>query len=134
MKTVFITLLFAIFCLASTPTMARQITPSIGPNSSLTYSPTKIIRFDGIIQNKKIMLNWTVADNENTGMFELQRSTDGVNFTTAAIVFGTDKENTDSYQFYEKARSTKNTYRLKIIYKDNKVEFSEVINVNTPGR
>ena len=66
-------------------------------------------------------------------MFELQRTTDGKNFTTAALVFGTDKNDTDSYEFYEKAKSKKAAYRLKIIYKDQSVEFSPVIHINSSG-
>ncbi len=133
MKTIFIALLSAITSLAfHQPLMARQIFPFTA--STFISQPVKLISFDGSIQNEKILLNWTIAENQQAGMFELQRSSDGKNFTTAALVFGTDKENTDSYQFYEKAKSKTTSYRLKIIYKDQTFEFSKVISINAASK
>ena len=134
MKTVFFSLLLATLCLGSHSSIARQIAPFTSTTRPGSSPHAKIIHFDGSIKNNKVLLNWTVGGNQHAGMFELQRTTDGTNFTTAAIVFGTDKADTDNYQFYEKVKAKKNSYRLKIIYKDQTVEFSEVINVNGSGK
>jgi hypothetical protein len=131
MKTIFISLLLATLCLVHHPLSARSISPFTSHPSLTT---TKILHFDGRIQDEKVLLSWTVGENERTGMFELQRSTDGKNFTTAALVFGTDKEDVDSYKFYEKTKSKKVSYRLKIIYKDHTVAFSQVIDVKSPAK
>ncbi|MBK8300124.1 MAG: hypothetical protein IPK90_06660 [Chitinophagaceae bacterium] len=48
----------------------------------------------------------------------------------AALVFGTDKSDTDKYQFYEKAGSQRVLYRIKLINKDRKTEYSTVVEIN----
>jgi hypothetical protein len=78
-------------------------------------------------EKKRFWLNWTVDHNQETNQFEIEKSSDGKNFTMAALVFGTDKSDSDNYQFYEKARSKKMYYRIKIIYKDNSTEYSDIM-------
>ena len=65
--------------------------------------PGRVISLDGTINNNKVFLNWKVEENEAVYMFEVEKSLDGKNFSTAAIVFGTDKSETEEYQFFEKA-------------------------------
>jgi len=47
----------------------------------------KLTSFSGNLNSNKVTLNWAVALNETTDRFEVERSIDGVNFTTAALVF-----------------------------------------------
>ncbi|HEY9661818.1 MAG TPA: hypothetical protein V6C65_25465, partial [Allocoleopsis sp.] len=47
---------------------------------------TQLVTFTGNKNNLDIMLNWEVANNETVDRFELQRSFDGVNFSTIALV------------------------------------------------
>ena len=76
------------------------------------------------------MLQWVVSENENAAQFEVEKSFDGKIFTMAALVFGTDKTETDNYQFYEKAAKKKVVYRVKIINKNQTVEYSPVIEID----
>ena len=57
-------------------------------------------------------------------------SLDGKNFSTAAIVFGTDKSETEEYQFFEKASKPKSVYRIKLINKQRQVAYSKIITVS----
>lgn len=82
-------------------------------------------------EKKRFWLNWTVDHNRETNQFEIEKSSDGKNFTMAALVFGTENSDTGNYQFYEKAKSKKMYYRIKIIYKDNSTEYSDIITVET---
>jgi hypothetical protein len=82
------------------------------------------------IENNKIFLDWTVGENETVYQFEIEKSNDGKNFTMAALVFGSDKPATDNYRFYEKADKRKVTYRIKIVNKDKKTEYSSLIEVS----
>ena len=75
-------------------------------------------------------MNWEVGDNETADQFEVEKSTDGKNYIMAALVFGTDKSETDKYQFYEKAGSQRVLYRIKLINKDRKTEYSTVVEIN----
>jgi hypothetical protein len=74
-----------------------------------------------------MLLQWIVSDNEDVAQFEIEKSNDGKNFTMAALVFGTDKTETDNYMFYEKATRKKMIYRVKIINKDQTVDYSTAI-------
>ena len=89
--------------------------PTPAPPPAAFVMPAKVVNLSGNISNNKVLLNWIVNDNESASHFEVEKSTDGKNFSTAALVFGTDKSNTDAYQFYEKATKKKLIYRIKII-------------------
>lgn len=76
------------------------------------------------VEKQKVLLNWTVADNQAINLFEIEKSTDGRHFTVAALVFGTDKPAEDQYLFFEKSTGEKVTYRVRMISKSNKVIYS----------
>src|SRR6476660_7181752 len=67
---------------------------------------SKIISFNSIINKKKVLLSWTVDENQETDRFEVERSANGKTFVFAAMVFGTDKEGIDYYQFFEKMKKS----------------------------
>ena len=90
----------------------------------------KLVKFEGGISNNKVILKWVVNENNTADQFEVERSLDGQHFVTAAYVFGTDKAEWNNYQFYEKADNRKMMYRIKLINKDKKTEYSKVIAIN----
>lgn len=65
------------------------------------------------------ILNWT-ADKEDADLYyEIERSTDGVHYKTAAIVLtGFFEKETVRYQFKEKNNGSKTYYRIKQIKHD----------------
>ena len=103
---------------------------SPAPTSTTTIEPAKVISINGKINDGKILLNWVVSQNENAAQFEVEKSLDGKNFTMAALVFGTDKTATDNYLFYEKSGKKKTLYRIKIINKDQTVDYSSIIQID----
>jgi hypothetical protein len=102
------------------------------PLSTSTFSATsaRLFRIEGSIVNHKVILNWVVGENETADQFEIEKSTDGKNYILAALVFGTDKMEGDNYQFYEKAGNQKVSYRIKLINKNHKTEYSPVVEIN----
>ena len=91
--------------------------------------PARISALHATLRNDKVVLEWTVDSNESADMFEVEKSSDGKDFKTAALVFGTDIPATASYSFFEKARSSKEKYRIKIVNKDKTAEYSPVVEV-----
>lgn len=89
----------------------------------------KLISFKGDLANNKVVLQWEVSQNETADQFEVEKSNDGKNFSVAALVFGTDKPDTDSYMFYEKSTTKKLLYRIKIIDKKGKVSYSDSLTI-----
>ena len=110
--------------------MAPFTNPS--PLSSVTtlLHPAKLINFNGVISSNRVFLQWEVSKNESADQFEVEKSTDGKNFTLAALVFGTDLPETGNYWFYEKAHNKKFYYRIKMINKNRETEYSSVIEIN----
>ena len=96
----------------------------------LSAKPASVVSFSGTISKDKVLLNWAVDDNQTAELFEIEKSLDGKRFTVAALVFGSDKPARDIYQFYEKAGNQKLLYRIKLVNKDKKTEYSPIIEIN----
>ena len=78
--------------------------------------------------NNKLQLNWSTDSNELTDRFEVEKSFNGSSFTTAALVFTSEKKGPEDYKFYEKIPSNGMIYyRIKIYGYDKTVKFSKVI-------
>jgi hypothetical protein len=86
-----------------------------------------ILNFSYSKRDKKIVLNWVADKNQSANQFEIEKSKDGKRFSMAALVLGTDRDGKETYQFFEKSASKKMFYRIKIINKDNSIEYSDVL-------
>ncbi|HUR66048.1 MAG TPA: hypothetical protein VMZ03_06825 [Chitinophagaceae bacterium] len=95
----------------------------------LFNSSAKLVNFTGNFKNNKVFLEWMVVDNEAADQFEIEKSTDGKNFRLAALVFGTDIPKTGKYVYYENTGHKKIMYRIKMIQKNKKAEYSPVVEV-----
>jgi hypothetical protein len=91
--------------------------------------PIHLISFQGNMnKNNKVTLNWTVADNETANNFEVERSFNGRDFTTVALVFASEKIGTENYMYYETTTGTdKVMYRLKMIDKNHEADYSRIL-------
>jgi hypothetical protein len=127
------TTLTALFALAIALFFHQDLSAKNSPFTAqaLCFKPqpetVKFTSFSHSLNNNKVLLNWTIAQNQQAYQFEVERSEDGKNFVTAALVFGTDKADSDNYMFYEKARKEGTSYRIKVIQKDGTVDYSTVI-------
>jgi hypothetical protein len=90
--------------------------------------PVKLISFQGNLNNRKVTLNWTTATNEAAERFEIERSSDGINFSTKGLVFASGKQGNESYMFNETLNDvSKIYYRLKMYDKSQKIDYSKVL-------
>ncbi|MDP9230092.1 MAG: hypothetical protein M3O67_05400 [Bacteroidota bacterium] len=99
-------------------------------HNNIPIQPIKLVSFEGNLDKNKVYLKWSVAENEIVDRFEVERSIDGKNFTMAALVFGTDKIDIETYLFKESKNADKMMYRLKMLDKNNKAEYSKTINIS----
>ena len=76
---------------------------------------------------------WEVDENQTANLFTIEKSVDGKNFKTAALAFGSDEQGLYEYKFYENSGNQKMQYRIKLINKDQKTEYSDIITVD-PSR
>lgn len=93
----------------------------------------RLTSFKVSINNNRAILDWEVEGNESTNLFEVEKSADGKTFSLTALVFSSEKTEKDNYQYFEKIGKEKLQFRIKLIGKDKKVTYSEIISVNSTG-
>ncbi len=124
MKRYFTLLIAGIFSLLAQTLIAQE-------NSAATT--VKLTNFKVTLNNDRVVLDWEVDGNESTSLFEVEKSADGKNFSLTALVFSSEKTEKDNYQYFEKIGKEKLQFRIKIIGKDKKISYSEIISVNSTG-
>jgi hypothetical protein len=102
---------------------------------SLASLPVSILSFTGIYRNELIHLDWSTAQEQNNKEFEIQYSTDGVNFNKIGKVDG--KGNTNSISRYSHTTGQfttgRNYYRLKQIDFDGRSDYSRIVTITVNG-
>ncbi len=94
--------------------------------------PVQLSSFTGVKDGSKNLLKWNTATELNNKGFDLERSADGVNFSSIASIASkaTNGNSTSqlSYDFTDnKSLNGNNYYRLKQADKDGKTSFSQVV-------
>ena len=100
---------------------------SLAQNTSL---PLNLVDFNATLNKSKVDLTWTTSGEKNVSHFELERSTDGVNYGMKALVFayGNTSEN-KTYSFSDNINIVQNGmlyYRLRSVDADGKTQLSQV--------
>lgn len=90
--------------------------------------PVKLTDFAGVIENGITTLQWKVADNAAGAAFEIQKSTEGINFTTVGQVLSSSVQGIEEYEHQTPAST--GFYRLKIINFNGAVSYSKVIQLS----
>lgn len=99
--------------------------------------PVELLSFDVSTREKKVLLNWATASELNNKGFEIQRSSDGVDFNKVGWVNGegtaVEKNN---YNFVDQnARpNVLYYYRLKQMDFDGKYEFSSIVSAKVVAK
>jgi hypothetical protein len=73
-------------------------------------------------------LNWAIANNEVINKFELEKSINGRDYTTIAVLFASEKRGTEHYVYSETITNTdKVMYRLRMLSKGQETYYSNII-------
>jgi hypothetical protein len=91
--------------------------------------PVKLLDFKARMVGSGVELKWLVENNYDGDKYDVQRSEDGQNFNTIAIVSATN--HTSVYSAVDAAPLATGYYRLKIVNKDNTISYSKTILVNS---
>lgn len=104
-------------------------------NSASTTLAVKYSAFDATVSGNTVTCNWITAQEINNDYFQLERSFDGINYNTAAIIFptGSNTSTTQSYHYKDNSSLIQNKailyYRIKQVDKDGAFSYSKVITV-----
>ncbi|HSN09160.1 MAG TPA: T9SS type A sorting domain-containing protein, partial [Hanamia sp.] len=98
---------------------------------------TTITDFFGMTVNYNNVLNWSVMNNNEIRFFEVERSTDGINFSPLQTInsVASDIPSVNyKYTDYDVPKESNNAfYRLKIINVANQVSYSKIIRLSING-
>ena len=74
--------------------------------------------------NSSNRLTWTIASNQSVSSFEVEKSTNGKDFKTIAILEVTEEFNTENYTYTDTAISADNImYRLRVLIRRSQHDF-----------
>lgn len=93
--------------------------------------PAELLDFKAMKEEKEVKLSWATATERNTDVFEIERSSDGINFYTLEVVGaqGNSTFRVDYETYDEQPLTGVNYYRLKQIDLDGTFTFSEIRSV-----
>jgi hypothetical protein len=95
----------------------------------VTLLNVKLQAFHAKKEERAARLDWQLGSSDTEYFtFELQRSSDAINFYRIAIIEG--QSNIESYLHYDREPMSKNYYRLKMVDANGEVTYSQIRNVD----
>jgi hypothetical protein len=89
--------------------------------------PTQVTSFTGnITGDDKAILRWT-ANEENTSHFVIERSADGVEYNSIAVIFSQNIAGQESHSYTDDNYSSPDFYRLKQVDVNGHASYSPVV-------
>lgn len=96
---------------------------------SLAPLPVVISDFSAVYQDNSLIIKWSISQQEANTFYEVQKSFDGILFTSVFEINAKDNSQKADYSWTDySALATKTFYRLKIS-EQGKINYSPVINV-----
>jgi photosystem II stability/assembly factor-like uncharacterized protein len=95
-----------------------------------------LMNFNGVNRGDHNELHWKTGTEENALAFELQRSIDGGEFTTVAMIGATNSQTGASYTFNDNDGALRHAdnvlYRLKMLDRNGSFEYSGTVSLRMP--
>jgi hypothetical protein len=92
--------------------------------------PVDLVNFKGNRVSNGIDLNWITANEDNVSVFVVERSANGKDFSPLNSVNATGSRNNTYDMIDAQPVSGRNYYRLKVVDKDGKFKYSQIISLN----
>ncbi|MEP7165283.1 MAG: alpha-amylase family glycosyl hydrolase [Ferruginibacter sp.] len=96
--------------------------------------PVTLISFTGKNTGNINLLSWTVNNEQDLSRYELERSTDGLHFSTVGSVTATGSSNYSYNDNINGISAAVYYYRLKSIDKDGNYKYSAIVRIRTINR
>jgi hypothetical protein len=102
-------------------------------NSEVVLLPINLVNFEGSAKDGSNNLQWSTASEQNSSYFEVQRSTDGVNFSgIGKVTAAGNSDGNKDYSYSDNQLSSLSPvyyYRLKMVDIDGSAKYSPVIHI-----
>lgn len=104
---------------------------TFGAPNGINPLPIELINFKGFAAKSSNVLQWTTATEINNDYFQLERSTNGYEFTSIATIDGAGNSTSiKNYEFTDENASEKiYYYRLKQVDFDGRFSYSNIISI-----
>jgi hypothetical protein len=98
--------------------------------------PVTLLSFNGNILNHAVQLNWKATNEIRFAGYEIERSTDAISFTKIGFVLSKGLTSITNYQYgdVQLPNSQQLFYRLKMMDKDGRFSYSNVIRLEQNGQ
>jgi hypothetical protein len=105
-------------------------TPVAGP------LPVSLIEFKAVPEKSKVKLTWKTSREENSDHFEIERSSNGIDFQKIGTITSAGNSNqTKNYSFLDdQPLNGKSFYRLKLVDNNNTHKYSHIEAVNLSAK
>lgn len=95
-----------------------------------TVLPLLLLDFQASKQSGSVALSWTTTNEVNTSHIDIERSADGIHFSTLATVATNNNISTNNYNYTDRQPQSTNFYRLKMVDIDGKFSYSSVLKIS----
>jgi hypothetical protein len=94
--------------------------------------PAEVLKFNVQLKDEHSILNWSVKQEQNLLMYEIERSSDGKNFTKIGSVNAKGLNAPEEFYLFNDPTAVlgKIYYRLKLIGQDNNYKYSNILSVS----
>ena len=90
-------------------------TLQVGPHAT-----ANLIKYDALLKDKKVLVQWTIAQENNSSYYAIERSVNGHDFETVMAMDATNNAATMRYSFTDNTIPATNTwYRLMLVGQNN---------------
>ncbi|MGZ3840205.1 MAG: T9SS type A sorting domain-containing protein [Flavisolibacter sp.] len=110
-----------------------QTTTSAGCIDGVQYIPNvgvlaiRLLRFQGQKSENGNLLKWTVDENESGRLFQIEKSTDGRNFSLIGSLSPSSRSGQQDYQYRDAGTSSEAYYRIRLLDKKDQSFYSPVV-------
>ncbi len=103
-------------------------TSEFGPVMAVVTTPVTLISFTANLSNGKTNLTWKTTEEINNSHFEIEKSTNGTDYSTIGSVPGKGGHGINTYTYVDNDVTAKiNYYRLKQVDIDGRPTYSKVL-------
>jgi uncharacterized delta-60 repeat protein len=111
----------------SSPDFYSRSFTIVSYNNDPALLPLQLTSFTAQQQEKHVSLQWTITGEQEVNVYDIERSADGVLFSSRGKVEPRGPGLQQSYSFTDAFPSNLNYYRLKLLNKDGSFTYSKVI-------
>jgi Secretion system C-terminal sorting domain len=98
--------------------------------------PLSLINIGANYDSGIAVVSWTTSQESNLAAYEIQRSTNGLDFKTVGTVLPNNLETKQTYKFTDNVSTLKDAsiyYRIKIIDRDNTFSTTKILSIKLAG-